>query len=332
MKENEYLLLLFKELSGDIDPAELSQLRDWLGESPDHERIAREYAMIWSASGNHQKRFTPDLDRDFAKIQSRIRAEEQPVLKVQRSNFRFFRAAAAVALLCLAVWGYNRYSTADYFDSMASAQQHANKQVTLSDGTRVWLREGSSMEYPASFEGKNNRRVKLIGEAYFEVAHDAAHPFHVEIGNDASVEVLGTQFNVCTSESATTVLVRSGKVRFSPDGKTQSPVLTANQKAVYDRKAGSLKISNAPTLNDLSWQTGTLEFVKTPLSQVITDLEKYYNVKLSLQNPELADCPHSALLSKQSLKTVLDGLAVAYELKITETSAGEYALGGGHCR
>lgn len=332
MKENEYLLLLFKQLSGDISPTELSLLQNWLGESPEHERMAREYTMIWSASGNYQKKFTPDLDLDFSKVQARIRAEERPSIKILSLNQKLFRAAAAVAILCLSVWGYNTFNTPAYFDSLASAQQLEKKLITLSDGTQVWLRKGSSLEYANSFAGKKVRRVKLNGEAYFEVAHDASHPFQVELADNASVEVLGTQFNVCQSEEGTSVLVRSGKVRFSPDGKTQSPVLTANQKAIFDRKASSLKVSNAATLNELSWQTGTLEFVKTPLSQVVTDLEKYYKVKISLLNPALADCPHSAVLSNQSIKAILDGLAVAYQLKVAEVTAGKYTLSGGQCR
>ncbi len=84
---------------------------------------------------------------------------------------------------------------------------------------------------------------------------------------------------MCESDKTTTVLVRSGKVKFFPNATTQSPVLTANQKAVFDLASNTLRVSNAVSLNELAWQTGGLEFVKTPLSQVILDLEKYYHVK-----------------------------------------------------
>jgi ferric-dicitrate binding protein FerR (iron transport regulator) len=242
------------------------------------------------------------------------------------------RIAAALALLALAVWGYSTFGPSEYFDAQASALDVDKQQIQLSDGTQVWMRKGSSIQYAKSFEGKSTRRVQLTGEAYFEVAHDPQHPFRVELASGASVEVLGTQFDVRQSPDLTSVIVCSGKVKFSPNSRTQSPVLTANQMAVYDAKASTLRVSSTTTLNDLAWQTGNLEFIKTPLSQVLLDLEKFYHVKIELRNPALANCPHSALLSNQSLKNVLDGLAVTYQLKVTALSAGEYALSGGVCQ
>ncbi len=332
MKENEYLLLLYKQLSGDITPSEAAQLSDWISQSPDHARIANEYTLIWSAAGNYKKDFSPNLAVDFAKVQARIRAEEQPALTVSSFRQKLLRVAAVFALLTIAVWGYRSYGASTYFDAVASAQQVEKQLVKLSDGTQVWLREGSSLEYASSFQDKEARRVKLTGEAYFEVAHDPEHPFRVELAAGAAVEVLGTQFNVCESDKTTTVLVRSGKVKFFPNATTQSPVLTANQKAVFDLASNTLRVSNAVSLNELAWQTGGLEFVKTPLSQVILDLEKYYHVKIALRNQNLANCPHSALLTNQSLENVLDGLVVTYQLKATKLADGEYALSGGQCR
>ena len=69
-------------------------------------------------------------------------------------------------------------------------------QMTLSDGTKVWLNASSTLEYPASFEGKKERRVRLTGEAFFEVSRNEKCPFYVETGNQESVQVLGTSFNL----------------------------------------------------------------------------------------------------------------------------------------
>lgn len=69
-------------------------------------------------------------------------------------------------------------------------------QLTLADGSEVWLNAGTVLEYPASFEGEKERRVRLEGEAFFEVERDSVHPFLVEFGKEECVRVLGTSFNV----------------------------------------------------------------------------------------------------------------------------------------
>ncbi len=332
MKENDFILLVLKRLSGDITPAEASLLSDWLSQSPENERIAAEYALIWEKSGSYQKEFSPNLVADFAKVQARIGAEEAPAVKVTYVSARLLRVAAALALLLVAVWGYSSFGWGVGYDSTLSAQQAGKQLLSLSDGSRVWLRQGSTLEYAKSYDGKKTRKVKLSGEAYFEVTHDPAHPFKVELEKGGQVEVLGTAFNVKQSASETTVLVRSGKVQYTLENGTKSPVLQANQAAVYDRNAGTLRVAHKTSFNELSWQTGGLEFVKTPLSQVVSDLEEFYKVKISLQNKAMADCPHSALLSDESLDNVLDGLAVAYQLKVSRTAPGQYVLSGGHCQ
>lgn len=332
MKENEYLLLIFKRLSGDITAFELSKLNEWLSQSPENERIANEYALIWEKSGTFNKQFSPNLEQDFSKVQARIQKESKPVLQLLTFNQKLIRVAAALAILTLSVWGYKQFNTDDYYNAVATAQQLEKQALILSDGSQLWLREGSSIQYPSSFAGKKERLVKLSGEAYFEVAHDPSHPFRVELEQGATVEVLGTQFNVCQAPDVTKVLVRSGKVMFSPDGNTKSPVLVANQKAVFDRKAGTLSVTNVATLNELSWQSRTLEFVNAPLSQVVLELGQYYHVKIALENPVLNNCPYSALLSDQSIKQVLDGLALTFQLKVINSGSGAYVLRGGQCR
>ncbi len=90
-----------------------------------------------------------------------------------------------------------------------------NQQLTLTDGTKVWLNAESTLEYPETFEGKPNREVYLKGEAYFEVTKDTEHPFRVK--TDAlETLVLGTSFNVrAYSKEDTQVTLVEGSVKVS---------------------------------------------------------------------------------------------------------------------
>lgn len=331
MNDNKYLALVIKQLSGELSSEEAIELRDWIAQSTQNERLAKEFELVWKKSEGYEKQFNPNLDLAFAQVQSRIQNEAPAPMRVVSMGKKILRAAAAVAVLACAVWAYRSLNSTEQYDSFATVQQEAKQLVDLSDGTKVWLRKGSSLQYDAAYSGKPERRVKLNGEGYFQVAHDPQHPFKVELSNGASVEVLGTEFNVKETETSTTVLVRSGKVRFSPDGKTQSPVLTANQKAVFDKIKSTLRVSTAGTLNDLAWQTGGLEFVKTPLTQVISDLEQYYQVKINLNNQAISTCPHTAPLTNAPIRDVLEALALTYQLKIKEVNAGLFELSGGVC-
>jgi transmembrane sensor len=334
MKENDFILLVFKQLSGDITTAESSLLSDWISQSPENERLAAEYSLIWEKSGSYQKTFNPNLEADFAKVMARIRAEQQPVVKVSFVRQFMFRAAAAVALVAMAVWGYSTFGPDQYYNATAAATGAERQLLELSDGSKIWLSEGSSIQYATSYSNKNKRLVKLKGEAYFEVAHDSLHPFNVLLEKGEIVEVLGTSFNITQTQNSSSVLVRSGKVKFNVHEKPYpiAPTLTANQKGEINWETGVLSLNSNATLNEISWRTGYLEFVKTPLSKVVRDLEKFYKVYITLENQSMFDCPHSALLKDQSIESVLEGLAVTHQLKVQTIAPGEYQLSGGQCQ
>lgn len=331
MENNAYLLLLLKELKGQISPDEAAQLHQWRAASPENDAAARDYILLWDKAGTYNHEFRPDMDAAFSKVQARIRNLEAPGLQSRTFFRKYLRAAAAIALLALSVWGYREYINAPAtLDAFASADQQEVREVSLYDGTEVWLRKGSSLQYPNVFSGQQ-RLVKLNGEGYFKVAHDPAHPFRVALEGKGYVQVLGTEFGVNQQVQGTSVLVRSGRVQFSPDGKTQSPVLTANQKAEYDVAGNKLVVSNVSTLNDLAWQTGGLQFVKTPLTQVFKDIEKYYGVNITVLNTNIGGCLHSSPLTHGSVDDVLEGIAQAYGFKLKHTGSESYELSGGSC-
>ncbi|MBC7774743.1 MAG: FecR domain-containing protein [Phycisphaerae bacterium] len=330
MKENEFILLLSKRFSGEISPVESTRLDEWLRQSPENEQFATEHQRIWEKAEGYGKTFSPNLDADFQKVQARIRNLAQPTLRVSLGQ-RLMRAAAVIAVLLAAIWGWQQFSASSNAEVIVSGENTENESVGLPDGSRFWLRKGSQLTYEERWAG-TERRVKLRGEGYFEVAHDPTHPFKVELEKGGSVEVLGTQFGVRQTADQTTVLVRSGKVRFSPTAQTAGPVLTANQKAVFDHSASQVRVSNLSSLNELSWQTGGLEFINTPLNHVVSDLERYYGVKIILRNPAMSNCPHSAPLTSQPIEKVLETLALTHQLKVKKMGERSFELIGGQCR
>lgn len=332
MQDNDYIVLLHKDLTGEITPAEKVVLNDWIARSGEHALLAADLRAAWEKSEGYEKKFETDLDAAFGQVQARIRAES-PTMRVVSFRQQLLRVAAAVAILIAGIWGFQHF--ADFTnapDQVIVSSEGDMKEVTLPDGTHVWLRSGAQIEYPAAFTGQN-RPVQLRGEAYFEVAHDASKVFHITLEDGKSgVEVLGTAFNVRQNAQETAVTVRNGKVRFSPDDNSKSVVLTAGKKAVLNKVKRQVTTENVLTFNELSWQTGGLEFIRTPMHKVISDLETYYGVQLTLTNTDLQDCTHTAPLTNQPIEKVLESLSLTYQMQVKKTGPKAYLLTGGSCQ
>lgn len=326
MREPEYILLLEKRCTGEISQEESRQLETWLNASGENRKVAEQVDQIWNQTGGYTKTFQPNLELDFQKVQSRIRVQSTP-MKVSWTQ-RLMRVAAVGVLLLAGIWGWNQLNTTA--DTIYTASTDA-QAFPLADGSRVWLRQGSSLSLGSRFSSEN-RQVVLKGEGYFQVAHDPGHPFTVSLDNGAQVKVLGTEFDVKQEANQTTVLVRSGKVRFSANKDTEGSVLTANQKAVFDHQAAKIQLQQVSSLNELAWQTGGLEFVNTPLEQVFKDLERYYGIQLEMRNPDMRQCPHTAPLTSQPIEKVLESLALTHQMTLKRTGEQSYVLSGGTCR
>ena len=334
MQENDYIVLLHKQLTGEISPAEQKTLNEWLGQSVENQGFADDLRIAWEKSEGFEKTFQPDLDAAFRQLQVRIQAAPaSSPLRVLTFRRQLLRVAAAAAVLIFGLWGYQQFSgSVAAPESLVVSSSAGNSEVLLPDGTRVWLRKGARMEYPAAFAGRE-RTVRLQGEAYFEVASDSSKVFRVLMEDQkGGVEVLGTAFNVCQNAEATTVMVRSGKVRFYPDEAGKSVILAAGEKAVLNKTKRQLTTETVVTFNELSWQTGGLEFVRTPMRQVISDLETYYGVQITLTNTNLQYCKHTAPLTNQPLEKVLESLSLTYQMQVKQTGPKKYQLTGGTCQ
>lgn len=156
-------------------------------------------------------------------------------------------------------------------------------QIRLPDGTGVWLNAASSIRYPVAFTGKE-RRVEVTGEAYFEVAKNAAMPFRVSINNRAEVEVLGTHFNINAyeDEAAVSTTLLEGKVKVNVD-KQQSAVLQPGQQASLNA-AGALQVlRDVDTAQVVAWKEGWFQFYLADLPEVMRQLSRWYDVEVSYQ-------------------------------------------------
>lgn len=157
-------------------------------------------------------------------------------------------------------------------------------QVTLSDGTKVWLNAASSISFPVAFTAAG-RSVSVTGEAYFEVVHDSHRPFKVQINNN-EIEVLGTHFNVNAYEDEVTVktTLLEGKIRqTTKSGAFQKILLPGQQSDI--RKNGEMSVStNADTEEAVAWMHGNFQFRSADLHAVLRQVSRWYDVDIEYKD------------------------------------------------
>lgn len=195
-------------------------------------------------------------------------------------------SAAAVVLLCMAGWlAYEAWRPAPMLMVSTLAE---TRTVVLPDQTKVTLNRYSTLSYPERFKEKR-RKVHLQGEAYFEVAKDAKHPFIVK-AEAVRVKVLGTHFNVEAypgdAEVRTTLL--EGSVAVSLKGENQRLVLAPNESAVYNKEKRTLVQEAAPgAKNEILWRKGIILFDQLPLHEIVRQLSNAFQTDIRIDDPQL---------------------------------------------
>lgn len=154
-------------------------------------------------------------------------------------------------------------------------------QVTLSDGTKVWLNAASSIRFPVLFAG-SERKVEIIGEAYFEVAKNVAKPFKVKTVS-SEVEVLGTHFNVNAyeDESAVKTTLLEGMVKVSVPqaaGKQTARFLQPGQQSGVTNDGRISVLNNADTEEAVAWKNGRFQFRSADLKSILRQISRWYDV------------------------------------------------------
>ncbi len=174
----------------------------------------------------------------------------------------------------------------------------SDHRLVLSDNTVVWLNAESSLTYPAIFNGAE-RRVQLRGEAYFEVAEDAVHPFIVEAGG-IDVTVTGTTFGVRAygNEPVVRTVLESGSVSVSAEG--QRLVLQPDMQALFDRRTKAISVGPANAEMLLSWKNGRFAYDGTTLEEIFNDLARWYDFTVTYADEQCRGLRYSLDIRKHA--------------------------------
>ncbi len=282
-----------------------------------------EAVAAWFATDEGRVWLSARMDRDAVRIAeghvpllADIPSDEllhriERIIDRRRRRTLLLRVAAVLipCVLILAAWFDMNDRLGGQLFSVPMSEEVAavygeRKEIIFQDGTKVWLNAGSKIVYPARF-GLQERRIRLDGEAFFKVTPQARRPFVVEIG-DVEVQVLGTSFNVRAYdyESTVDVVLVEGMVRFRHGDDCY--LVEPSQKLVYDKQTGQGQLfRHAETARETMWRDNVICFRDAPLAQVISTLERWYDVRFEVGNREAYEYSFSLQTSDIPLPELL---------------------------
>ncbi|MCC2601257.1 FecR family protein [Sphingopyxis yananensis] len=284
-----------EHLAGDMSDSDAKQFSSWLARSPAHRNA---YGMV---------------DRGWM-IAERMQAdlEQTPYVKPSRSPSNWRRHAAMAAMLFIAL--FISVATLPSFIKSGNDVTVQNFQtitgqrsiITLPDGTRVTMDSETELKFS---DLADERRVEMLqGRAFFNVAKNAERPFIVHV-DGKTVKALGTAFEVRLDGDQIAVVLAEGKVKVEDSNVRGSTEMTPGRQLVMqsDRR---WTLSNVDVKKETSWTDGRLVFMNDPLSQAVTDVNRYAKRKLVFVDNQIPTTDIVGVFSSGDI----DGFVKALEL------------------
>jgi ferric-dicitrate binding protein FerR (iron transport regulator) len=345
MEAAEKMLLVHKYLSNELDEQEKFEFEDSLRKNQDLKDLHDQIKSIWEApvppikSFNKEKAYKKHLaailnEEATSSISSpssnnlKVVTEQDSKAHVNTTTKvfsirRLSMAVAAAFVLGAAAWFVFRTNDSNTIINTIDANKEA-QFASLEDGTQVKLNQGAILDI---YKEGDTRKVRLSGEAYFEVVKNKDKAFIIETDN-ASITVLGTSFVVSTIDKF--VSVKEGIVEVNVKGSNHK--VEANQKLSF--KNTDVEVSNIDFNTSNSWLGDDLKFTNDPFDKVVEKLGNHFKVKLILpQTRDWNTCTFtSGSLKDASLEEVLLILQLTYQLEYVKTSDDSYKLTKVKCK
>lgn len=323
MVSEEMHILLGRLFSGEATEAEKSAVSEWRVASDENEQEFTLLEKLWNDTGESSA-LSFDTEAAWKKVDANITSSPGKGRIMKMNARRVMITVAASVVLLVGLWwivGNNGGNNSQRV--MADIDV---KEVRLDDGSSVYLRKGAILEFPGKFE-KDSRKVKLTGEAFFEVTPDPSKPFVID-AETTEVRVVGTSFTISASKDSVELIVKTGRVNFTPAVDTGNKIMVvAGERAVCFNGGISKQANTDPNFN--AWQTKKLVFQRAPLSQVITTLGDYYGINIVFKKEDsmqLAASDFTDTFNDQSVDSVLDELARITTYNVKKTSEGNYEI------
>ena len=324
MTRKSFLHLLTKEISQTISPDEQKLLNESRKENPTFDQVSTEIHRFMQTK-HHQP--VVDVETKLNEVWNRINAGcDENVIPLNNSGKRkhiipvWVRVAVSVAIIAsLGVLAYNRLPNDRTLYTQTLQAGNENLYAVLDDGTQVWLGKNSQLAYNKNF-GEKKRKIRLAGEAFFDVAHRPEVPLTVS-ANEVDITVKGTAFNVNASQPDVEVALVRGLVSVKDSRRRNSEafLLHPNQKAIVGR--GKIVLNehnyqitqtNDTIVPETRWLNDALVFRKQRFADIAKLMQERYGVRIEIQNLALGEQRFTGSIKNENMEQMLEALRQSY--------------------
>lgn len=333
----EVIDIIIKYFQKKASEDEMAILQNWLAQSDANTRYFDELSDVWHSAAVAQNSEMFNTSAAYKKVKEAIAPPKKNML--QSPYFQIVKIAAVFVLafvLGLYVKSFNKVS--EQLVTEVKTPLGSKTQLSLPDGTKVWLNAGSKISYTNSFN-KENRDIKLDGEAYFDVAHNKNMPFIIHPDNKLSIKVLGTAFNVKAYSNEGTVettLERGSLLVVDNENDTNEAKLKPQQRAIFVKEQGNVNLSdkelglinnevdkyrgkfivsdNVESQVFTSWKENKLVFRNESFASLVVKLERWYGTSIVVKDKEILKYHFNGSIENETLTDVMN--IIKYTLPI----------------
>jgi transmembrane sensor len=305
--------LLVKFLLGEASAPEQHQVRSWIALSASNRKYFDDFELIWQQSKIIAQSSQVNEDDAWERFQQRIRKGYKPAPVVPLFRRFHFTAIAAAVLITITAFTVVYLSLFKTPETILLAATNAVVKDTLPDHSVVTLNKNSTLKYAEQEGDQALRKVKLEGEAFFDVAPDKSRPFIIEV-DSVTVRVVGTSFNVRNTTDYTEIIVESGVVQ-----------VTGNQQQITLTKGESIRVTangqvaaKQAVRDQLHNYYRTKEFVcdNTPLWKLVEVLNEAYGSNIVIANESLKQYPLTTTFHNEPLDNILLIIHETFDIQI----------------
>lgn len=316
--------IIWRYLQGTATTEDMKALNEYISASPENKKYLFSIEELY-----HLGKWKYDEEEKINAAMQRLKLVVQPVemsvvsekkeKKQMKHLFLWTRYAAAVLVLVLIGWLSFRGLTSE--DMIKVYADNKIRKIELADGTKVWLNKGSVFEYPKTFT-KDNRKVRLDGEAYFQVARQTGkHKFTVE-SKLMTVVVHGTIFNMksyARDTVAETSLIE-GEVLVESANDDSKIVLLPGQKAIVEKNNHKMVVKETNSIMDGIWRNNMVPFQNATIQDIAKVLEDLYHVKIEVRKDIDLEHTYSGMIEKKQeledvIKTLQNSIPIKYKIE-----------------
>jgi transmembrane sensor len=320
--------LMDRYLNGEASAQEIEQVESWLEQ---HGNSQSGWDEMDKASRGKW------LDSLYADIQASAGINDLKVIRMRPAANLWRGVAAVAAMLAIFFTIYLEWPLLHsklYPDKLVAIKVPANqqRQVILSDGSKISLNSASQLKYPKAFNGKT-REVYLSGEAYFDIEHNAAKPFIIHTGKVITT-VLGTAFNIKEDSRQHTVIVTvtRGKVSVANGGRALG-VITPNQQISFNTVSYQHSQRMIDVKPVIAWLESDVHFDDITFAAVALQLQQRFNVKISFANEKIKSCRFTGTaLKADKLDKILNVLCAFNNATYRTEGNGNIVIDGPGCK